>query len=58
MTEKEAAKRLCALLNEIQAAGHRVEVTSNFGSGYYLAVGLEASVDEPVFDDGEWTVAG
>jgi len=56
MTEQEAAERLCALLNEIEAAGHEVSIDPNFGSGYHLSVGKSAAVHEPRFDDGDWEV--
>ena len=56
MTEQEAAERLCALLNEIEAAGHGVGIQPNFGSGYHLTVGEDAAVYEPRFDDAAWEV--
>jgi hypothetical protein len=57
VTEKEAANRLCELLNEIEAAGYAVQISPNFGSGYHLSVG-EGGVHlaEPRFDDGVWEV--
>lgn len=56
MTEQEAAERLCALLNEIEGAGHPVSIDPNFGSGHHLSVGQEAAVYEPRFDDRVWEV--
>lgn len=56
MTEEEAAARLAALLNEIEEAGHAVQITPNYGRGYHLSVGESAAVYEPRFDDGAWEV--
>lgn len=52
MSEKEAAKRLCALINEIQAAGYQVVVGD---AGTDLWVG-DHVIQEPQFDDGEWSL--
>lgn len=48
MTEQEAAEKLAALLNEIQAAGHQVAVGPEL-----IWVG-ETVINEPTFDDGLW----
>lgn len=53
MTEEEAAERLCALLNEIQAAGHQVSVSERSDRGA-LEVGGCTSVLEPFFEDAPW----
>ena len=53
MTEQEAAERLCALLNEIQAAGHQVSVSERSDRGA-LEVGEYMSVLEPFFEDAAW----
>lgn len=50
MTEQEAAERLCALLNEIEAAGHEVEIDE---TGSRLWIG-DWAVKAPRFDDGVW----
>lgn len=39
MNEREAAARLCELLNEIEEAGIAVQITRNFGVGYHLSLG-------------------
>lgn len=53
MTEQKAAERLCTLLNEIEAAGHEVEI---YETGSRLWVG-DWSVKAPQFDDGVWEVS-
>lgn len=50
MTETEAAERVCALLNEMQAAGYEV---STGGVGRDLWVG-DVCLREPLLGDGEW----
>lgn len=50
MTEQEAANRLCAVLNEIQAAGHETAIGPEL-----LWVG-ETVINEPTFSDGQWEV--
>jgi len=57
MTELEAADRLCALLNEIEEAGHAVQISPGFGSDYHLSIG-EGSVylAEPPCEDEPWEV--
>lgn len=52
MTEQEAADRLCVLLNEIEEAGHAVQI-----QGETLTVG-EGSVYlvEPPCEDEPWEV--
>lgn len=55
MTEEEAAQKLAALLNEIEAAGHRVNIRSPRNDAW-LEVGLQHTVKEPQLDDSVWEV--
>lgn len=55
MTEQEAAAKLGALLNEIQAAGHQVGISERSDRGA-LYVGEYMSVLEPFFEDTIWEV--
>lgn len=50
MTEQEAAEKLCALLNEIEAAGREVQIDE---TGFRLWVG-EWAVKAPRLEDGSW----
>ncbi len=50
MTEEEAAAKLCALLNEIQGAGHEAAVGPDL-----IWVG-ETVVNAPTWSDGQWEV--
>lgn len=50
MTEQEAAERLCAVLNEIEAAGPTVEIDE---TGARLWIG-DWSIKAPRFDDEAW----
>jgi hypothetical protein len=52
MTEKEAAERLCALLNEMSDQGHEVAVGPEL-----IWVG-ETVINEPSLADGTWEIGG
>jgi hypothetical protein len=52
VTEQEAARKLCALLNEIGAAGYEV------ATGPELIWVGETVISEPSFSDGQWEVRG
>lgn len=54
MTEQEAAERLCALLNEIEAAGHAVWWSPDPGAGLQIEGG--PFVAEPPCDGEPWEV--
>lgn len=54
MTEQEAAERLAALLNEIQAAGHMCAIVIGHNGRYDICVGETHGVLEPRLDDGVW----
>lgn len=53
VNEREAAEKIAALLNEIQAAGLQVSVSERSDRGA-LEVGDWFSVVEPFFDDQPW----
>lgn len=50
MNEREAAKKLIALLNEIQEAGHEVAI-GNGGTDLWVG---ETCIVEPKLDDEPW----
>lgn len=57
MTELEAADRLCALLNEIEAAGHAVQISPGWDGSYHLMVGEgDVYLAEPPCEGEPWEV--
>jgi hypothetical protein len=57
VTEQEAAKRLCTLLNEIEAAGHECGSYATYDGGSIIYVGEELELKPPQFSDGVWEVS-
>ena len=55
MTEEEAAKRLCELLNEIEETGHPVTWSFSYGDGG-LYVGSDVYIAEPPTEGEPWEV--
>lgn len=58
MNEREAAEKLAALINEIQAAGHQVAINEVLPGRFLLEIGDTYGVLEPVFADTAWEVVG
>lgn len=55
MTEKEAAIKLAALLNEIEEAGIAVTIEPYYTNGYHLSVGAGGLyLSEPPCDGEPW----
>jgi len=56
VTEQEAAERLCALLNEMDAAGHELIVDETTRSLRAVLVIGSVTVVQPFFDDEPWEI--
>jgi hypothetical protein len=54
VTEQEAAERLCALLNEVEAAGYQISWSSSDGyEGLFIG---DIQIAEPPCGDEPWEV--